>query len=127
MGSNTYLAGVHLPGNVARDKTAFTMVSKIKGTGIVLQSDFYGDSSGGYATGWAIYSNVLYKSLYKTSKKTVEYGGIDFESAPRVLAVSMDHYGDAVVYVDGVMVVSGDLSGDVYYDGRYYADTGENI
>ena len=125
MGLNTYNNGIHLDGTVARDKKVFTLSCWVKGKGIILQSDYYGDANG-WATGWAIFTNKVDKTLSARKKKTVTYKRVPTDTFHHFCAV-INHTDKAKIYIDGALVASGDISGDTYYNGRYYADTGENI
>ena len=125
MGANTYNNGIHLDGTVTRDKTVFTLSCWVKGTGLILQSDYYGDANG-WATGWAISTDKVDKAISASKIKTVKFSSADTKTFHHFCAV-IDHTDKAKIYIDGALVASGDISGDVYYNGRYYADTGENI
>ncbi len=125
MGLNSYNAGIHLDGTVTRDKIVFTFSGWIKGSGVIIQSDYYGDTNG-YATGWAILTNQIFKALSNWSAKQVTFTEPDMSHFHHYVVV-MDHNGNAIVYLDGNIVAEGDISGAVYYNGQYYANTGENI
>ena len=129
MGLNTYLGGIHLDGTVTRNKTLFSISCWIKGSGCIIQSDEYTSdqpSGNGYGSGWIIRTDLIGKAISRTTNKNFSWAEPTMDKFHHYY-VSMDHNGLAKVYIDGAFVIEGDISGAVFYDGRHFANTGENI
>jgi hypothetical protein len=130
MGTNTYNNGIHLNGSVCRDKDVFAISVFFKpnddNNSIIIESDYYDDTVNSYATGWAITSNFIIKSLSSSVVKKLVFEPLEV-GAYNHLVVNFNHLGNVEIYVNGSLVADGDISGAKYYNGRHYANTGENI
>jgi hypothetical protein len=126
MGLNSFNAGIHLDGSVARDKTTFSVSCWVKGSGVILQSDWYGDAVYGYATGWGLGTSYIEKCLTPYSKKRASFEDIDVNNWHHIV-YNVDHNGYCDMYVDNHLYQHVDISGSVFYNGQNYANTGENI
>jgi len=124
MGLNSYNAGINLPNSLVRYKTVFTLSCWIKGRGCILQTDYHGAIS--FATGWAILTDSIVKCLSRYSRRLFRFDPPNSNIFNHFLVV-FNHGGNTKVYINSVLVAEGNTSGDIYYDGRYYADTGTNL
>ena len=126
MGTNKYNNGIKIPDEVLRNETEFVVSVLLKGSGIIIQTDYYGDTNKSFATGWSISTNGIFKALSRSSAKRISFSEPNKDKFHHYV-IHFNHNGKATVYVDGIEVASGDVSGNIFYDGRYYAATGTNI
>ena len=126
MGANTYNNGIHIPGDKIKNLKEFTFACKAKGTGVLFQTDYFGDAVDAQATGWGLFTWMIDKAIAADKKITINFDEPD-DSKWHTWIFTVNHYGEAAVYINSKLIASGSIKGKPYYNGQFYANTGTNI
>ena len=126
LGANTYNNGIHIPGDKIKNLKEFTFACKAKGSGVLFETDYFEGASTSQATGWALFTWMVDKAIADDKKITINFDEPD-DSEWHTWIFTINHYGEAAVYLNSKRIASGNIAGKPYYNGQSYADTGTNI